>query len=522
MNVRTCLVAMLCLAALSTNVMAQGYSWCYTNYPDAIYCDDFDRYCNASPYPPYPCAPGTWSIARLRATWDPIYTPLDAGGCSEAWLEDGWPYDPVPMNGVVSSPFSIKFPNQADAKVGINVKDLTPDIQRKWGSQVFYAVGTDEHPLQLDYTFWGQTVASKTQAANVFMELANDTDFAMTNFVWGPTSPTTGKQYPILCAQGTGEPDGCPPLSTAPLRASICVGAVSFLDRDYLNSPDQTPKTPYLCVYDGRFWWQLRSGQFPNGEGAFTLHEREHYIRLTIWGTHMKVEMTVPKYGQYSWADIPRQYQGGFNTMRIGFGKNCQISAATGWLACQSNFRCPLGSYGAGAPAFDNVVLYGGDPLRAPYIITQPVPQGVPARSTATFTVTAGGTTPLNYQWQKNYINLSNTGHYSGVTTPTLTISNVDGNDVANYRCMVTNMYGSTASEQAALSLVAAKGDFDMDGDADLEDFAFFQSCFNGPNRPARWGGCSDADSDDDNDVDLGDFAAFQACFNGPNRAPRC
>jgi len=34
-----------------------------------------------------------------------------------------------------------------------------------------------------------------------------------------------------------------------------------------------------------------------------------------------------------------------------------------------------------------------------------------------------------------------------------------------------------------------------------------------------RQGGCTkDADFDNDSDVDLGDFARFQGCFNGPNR----
>ena len=55
----------------------------------------------------------------------------------------------------------------------------------------------------------------------------------------------------------------------------------------------------------------------------------------------------------------------------------------------------------------------------------------------------ATGEGTLTYQWQKNGANLSNGGHYSGVTTATLTISTADTNDAANYRCVVTNAYGS-------------------------------------------------------------------------------
>lgn len=67
------------------------------------------------------------------------------------------------------------------------------------------------------------------------------------------------------------------------------------------------------------------------------------------------------------------------------------------------------------------------------------------------------------------------------------------------------------------------------DGDVDLSDFAVFQGCFNGPNRPyagspERQSLCACFDRDDDDDVDLTDFSVFQTCFNGPNRptAPGC
>jgi len=66
----------------------------------------------------------------------------------------------------------------------------------------------------------------------------------------------------------------------------------------------------------------------------------------------------------------------------------------------------------------------------------------------------------------------------------------------------------------------ATSADFDQDHDVDLSDFAFFQACFNGPNRSTALSECGNADFDGDADVDLSDFAFFQACFNGPNRPP--
>lgn len=64
--------------------------------------------------------------------------------------------------------------------------------------------------------------------------------------------------------------------------------------------------------------------------------------------------------------------------------------------------------------------------------------------------------------------------------------------------------------------------DFDCDGDADLDDFAHFQLCYNGTHRPPAISGCRDADFDSDADVDLEDFAVFQLCFNGARRPPAC
>src|SRR5207247_4802917 len=43
----------------------------------------------------------------------------------------------------------------------------------------------------------------------------------------------------------------------------------------------------------------------------------------------------------------------------------------------------------------------------APTITTQPANQTVTAGQTATFTVTAAGTAPLAYQWQKNGVNIA-------------------------------------------------------------------------------------------------------------------
>ncbi len=105
----------------------------------------------------------------------------------------------------------------------------------------------------------------------------------------------------------------------------------------------------------------------------------------------------------------------------------------------------------------DSIKWESTGPVATPPSISQhPAAQNVCPGATAQFTVAASGSTPLTYQWQKNQVNLSNGGHYSGCTTATLTVSNADGNDAANYRCVVTNAYGNATSNEAALALKAA------------------------------------------------------------------
>ncbi len=61
---------------------------------------------------------------------------------------------------------------------------------------------------------------------------------------------------------------------------------------------------------------------------------------------------------------------------------------------------------------------------------------------------------------------------------------------------------------------VSVQGDFDHDGDVDINDFNAFADCILGPREPYGEG-CEIVDFDSDEDVDLADFARFQAIFTG-------
>jgi hypothetical protein len=89
-----------------------------------------------------------------------------------------------------------------------------------------------------------------------------------------------------------------------------------------------------------------------------------------------------------------------------------------------------------------------------PVITSQPVSITNNAGTTATFSVTATGSS-MSYQWIKNATNnLGNGGNISGATTSSLTISSVTASDAGSYSVLVTNSGGSVLSAPATLTVV--------------------------------------------------------------------
>jgi len=80
-------------------------------------------------------------------------------------------------------------------------------------------------------------------------------------------------------------------------------------------------------------------------------------------------------------------------------------------------------------------------------ITAQPQSLAVNAYDIASFSVTATGTPPLTYQWSFDGTNIP------GATSSILTISNVVQTNVGSYAVVVTNVFGSTNSSPATLSM---------------------------------------------------------------------
>jgi hypothetical protein len=94
-------------------------------------------------------------------------------------------------------------------------------------------------------------------------------------------------------------------------------------------------------------------------------------------------------------------------------------------------------------------------PMAAPPVITvEPQNLTVVGGQTATFSVSAYGTMPLVYQWQKNGTKLMNGGNVAGAKTPQLMLNTTTTNDAGTYAVVITNAYGRVTSSNAVLTVV--------------------------------------------------------------------
>src|SRR5579864_6560830 len=92
-------------------------------------------------------------------------------------------------------------------------------------------------------------------------------------------------------------------------------------------------------------------------------------------------------------------------------------------------------------------------PPTAPTIKTQPTNQTVTLGQSATFTVLATGTVPLNFQWQRGGANISN-AIAASYTTPA-TIASDNG---AQFQVVITNSVGTVTSNAVTLTVVTPSG----------------------------------------------------------------
>lgn len=146
----------------------------------------------------------------------------------------------------------------------------------------------------------------------------------------------------------------------------------------------------------------------------------------------------------------PLRYQWRFNETKLLAGATNAVLTLTNVQAAQVGDYSVmvLDSLGAVTSAVAPLMVAG-----EPTITTQPADQIVIAGGTASFSVTANGGSPLQYQWRKAGIDLTDGGNVSGANSNLLVLASVSSGDVADYRVVVTNSFGSVTSLVASLSV---------------------------------------------------------------------
>lgn len=140
-------------------------------------------------------------------------------------------------------------------------------------------------------------------------------------------------------------------------------------------------------------------------------------------------------------------------TNDISGGLNLTAPAGTTKVRFQEVYYQPYG-YAGGSVYADQMILDNLTPSD-PNITTLPVSITRIVGQTATFSVVASGLSPLTYTWKTNGVALVNGGGISGVSTPTLTLANVQKSQAGVYSVDVTDTAG-TLTASATLTVKTA------------------------------------------------------------------
>ncbi len=143
----------------------------------------------------------------------------------------------------------------------------------------------------------------------------------------------------------------------------------------------------------------------------------------------------------------PLTYAWARNGLALAGATNTSLALSNVAVSAGGNYAAVVSGLGGAITSQVAVLVVLPVP---PSLVSQPVSLITNAGSEVIFAVTATGTPPLTYQWQRNGVALA------GETGPALTFTNVQVADSGVYRVVVLNAQGSAASAGASLTVVVA------------------------------------------------------------------
>ncbi len=137
-------------------------------------------------------------------------------------------------------------------------------------------------------------------------------------------------------------------------------------------------------------------------------------------------------------------YQWRFNATNISGATGSGFTLTNAQAANAGSYSVTVTNLSGGVTS-SNAVLTVNIP---PFIQSQPQNREILPGEDATFSVTAGGTPTLNYQWRFNAADIAS------ATQTAFTRFNAQSNDIGGYDVVVTNIAGSVTSAMASLNFV--------------------------------------------------------------------
>ena len=504
-------VAFVLLAVVLSTGPAAMASFC-SDFTSAIFCDDFDRYCDNPP--PYPGVCGTDSGGENTA-------PLLA-----KWVHKSWNYNTNQKCGadikvedideiIPGPPYGGRIPNNGSegGQVGQNAVNLASYINAKIPGQTLIN-GSDAQPLVLTFTMGA--LAYGLPFSNGYLELnlgddgsglVNNPTQAPTDFVMVGANDGTGcLQCNAMCTGGETSSTAampsicqqefpnalCPPLQTF-TRTALAIGCVPHLDNNpcHCAAPDSTvarvPQNYHLSYYDGLKWRPLREGIGGTGSnGDFILGDKFDTVVFTVKSTTVDVYHSARVNGvwQESWAyGLPRLYTGDFNRLRAGTDVNCKL--------LNSSYTCD--------PSWKN------------------------GKKLCERTVEDGCNGTGFVYHQAKYVSIDDVALYGGTgNAEPGACCRTDGtclevSDVDTCERVLGGRFTVNALCSEILCCPYPFADADHDGAVDQNDFGAFQVCYTGWPTGGVPVGCECFDRDHSGGINTTDLTAFMDCLTGPS-----
>jgi hypothetical protein len=139
----------------------------------------------------------------------------------------------------------------------------------------------------------------------------------------------------------------------------------------------------------------------------------------------------------------PLSYQWQFNSVNLPGANGAVLEVLNAQPADEGLYRVIV-SNAFGSVTSSSASLVVQEP---PSIVQQPAGADVVAGETVTLSVTVTGDAPLQFQWQRNGVNVPN------ATNATLVLANIRSTDAGSYRVLVNNLAGMIESSPAVVTV---------------------------------------------------------------------